>query len=100
MFIETQSLTAHMFRSEIGQVFTAETVPEPVQLSLLQVVEGNVVAAGFRHPFTLVFTSPLQVLLLEAQYRIKNASGREYLLHLSPIVSPVGHLRHYQAQFN
>lgn len=100
MFIETQSLTAPMFTSEIGQVFTAETVPEPVQLTLLNVVEGNLSAAGFRRPFSLVFTTPLQVLLLEAQYRLKSASGREYLLHLSPIVSPAGGLRHYQAQFN
>jgi hypothetical protein len=100
MFIETQSLTAQMFTAEIGQVFTAETVPEPVELTLLQIVKGNLAAPGFRRPFTLIFTTPLQVLLLEAQYRMKSASGREYLLHLNPIVSPGGGLRHYQAQFN
>ena len=100
MFIETQSLTAQMFTSEIGQVFIAETVPEPVQLTLLQIVEGKVAATGFRRPFSLIFTTPPQVLLLEAQYRMQSESGREYLLHLSPIVSPADGLRHYQAQFN
>lgn len=100
MFIETQSLTAQMFTSEVGQVFTAETVPETVELTLLNMVEGKPIAAGLRRPFSLIFTTPVQVLLLEAQYRLKSASGREYLLHLSPIVSPAGGLRHYQAQFN
>ena len=42
----------------------------------------------------------MSVLLLEAQYRLKSASGKEYLLHLSPIVSPLDGQRHYQAQFN
>lgn len=100
MFIETQGLTAKMFASEVGQVFTAETVPDPVQLTLLRVVEGNLPNPGFRTPFSLVFTTPMSVLLLDAQYRLKSASGREYLLHLSPIVSPLDGLRHYQAQFN
>ncbi|OWJ91715.1 hypothetical protein B6S59_24360 [Pseudomonas sp. A46] len=100
MFIETQGLTATMFASEVGQVFTAETVPEPVQLTLLKLVEGRAAAGGFRTPFSLIFTTPMSVLLLESQYRLKSASGREYLLHLSPMVSPLDGQRHYQAQFN
>ena len=100
MFIETQGLTAKMFASEVGQVFTAETVPEPVQLTLLRLVEGSAPNPGFRTPFSLIFTTPMSVLLLEAQYRLKSASGKEYLLHLSPIGSPLDGQRHYQAQFN
>lgn len=100
MFIDTQSLTARAFNTEVGQLFTAETVPDPVQLTLHKLVEGAVTRNGHRTPFSLIFTTPMNVLLLEAQYRLKSASGREYLLYLSPLVSPGDGLRHYQAQFN
>lgn len=100
MFIDTQDLTARVFNAEIGQVFTAETIPDPVQLRLHKLVEGKEANSSRRTPFSLIFTTPMNVLLLEAQYRLKSASGREYMLYLSPIVSPGGDLRHYQAQFN
>ncbi|WP_110690926.1 DUF6916 family protein [Salinicola endophyticus] len=100
MLIDTQGLTAEAFNAEIGQVFTAETVPDPVQLTLHKLVEGTGTNGGHRQPFALIFTSPMNVMLLEAQYRLKSASGLEYLLYLSQIVSPGDGLRHYQAQFN
>lgn len=100
MLIDTQGLTARAFNAEVGQSFTAETVPDPVQLTLHRLVEGAVTGNGHRTPFSLIFTTPMNVLLLEAQYRLKSASGREYMLYLSPIVSPGDGLRHYQAQFN
>ncbi|MGP0172271.1 DUF6916 family protein [Pseudomonas sp. NCHU5208] len=100
MLIDTQGLTARSFNAEIGQLFTAETVPDPVQLTLHRLVEGGVANNGYRTPFSLIFTTPMNVLLLEAQYRLKSASGREYMLYLSPIASPGDGLRHYQAQFN
>ena len=100
MLIDTQDLTARSFNAEIGKSFTAETVPDPVQLTLHRLVEGVMTSSGYRTPFSLIFTTPMNVLLLEAQYRLKSASGQEYLLYLSPIVSPRDGLRHYQAQFN
>lgn len=100
MLIDTQHLTAQVFSTEVGQVFTAETVPDPVQLTLHRLVQGAVADTAHRAPFSLFFTTPMNVLLLEAQYRLKSASGREYMLYLSPIAPPGDGLRHYQAQFN
>lgn len=100
MLIDTQNLTAQTFKAEVGQVFTAETVPDPVQLKLHKLIQGAMANTAHRAPFSLIFTTPMNVLLLEAQYRLKSTSGREYMLYLSPIVSPGDGLRHYQAQFN
>lgn len=100
MTFDSQTLTALLFQSEVGHTFIAQTVPEPVELQLLRVVEGRRTSTDFRSPFSLIFTSPWSVLLMEAQYLLKSASGREYMLHLCPIVSPPGGLRHYQASFN
>lgn len=100
MFIDTQDLTAQAFNTEVGQVFTAETVPDPVQLTLHRLVQGPVASTAHRTPFSLIFTTPMHVLLMDAQYRLKSASGREYMFYLSPIASPGDGLRHYQAQFN
>ena len=100
MFLDTQNLTARDFQHEIGQVFTAETVPEPVELTLLNVTQGPASRNEFRPPFTLHFTSQINVLLLEAQYSLKSASGRQYMIYLSPLAPQGSTLRHYQAHFN
>ncbi|MBV7585309.1 hypothetical protein KW851_20935 [Pseudomonas sp. PDM33] len=100
MLIDLQGLTAQAFGSELGQVFTAHTVPDPVQLTLHNVIEGREVGNGFRTPFTLIFTTPMNVLLLEAQYRLSSPSGRDYELYLAPLAATVGGQRHYQALFN
>ncbi|MCP1649851.1 MULTISPECIES: DUF6916 family protein [Pseudomonas aeruginosa group] len=100
MLIDLEGLTAQSFSSELGQLFTAHTVPNPVQLTLHNVIEGRAAVGGFRTPFTLVFTSPLSVLLLEAHYRLSSPSGRDYEMYLAPLAATSDGQRHYQALFN
>lgn len=100
MLVEIQGLTAQEFSTELGQVFTAHTVPDPVQLTLHNVIEGRAVGGGFRTPFALIFTTPMSVLLLEAHYRLSSTSGRDYELYLAPLPATGDGQRHYQALFN
>jgi hypothetical protein len=72
------SLTVETFRSEVGNVFWADTVPTPVKLKLIRLVEGMPTLREFRIPFTLIFATPKNTLLLEGAYDFKSESGREF----------------------
>ena len=94
------SLTVETFRSEVGNVFWADTVPKPVKLKLIRMIEGMPTLREFRNPFTLIFATPKDTLLLEGAYDFKSESGREYRqIHMAPIQSD-GPLQEYQVIHN
>jgi len=94
------SLTVESFRSEVGNIFTADTVPKPVKLRLVRMKEGVPGLRDFRIPFSLIFATPRDTLLLEGLYDFKSESGREFRqVMLSPIQS-TGPMQEYQAVFN
>jgi hypothetical protein len=94
------SLTVETFRSEVGNVFWADTVPKPVKLKLLRMNEGMPTLRDFRIPFALIFATPKNTLLLEGAYDLKSESGREYRqVHMAPVQSD-GPLQEYQVIHN
>jgi hypothetical protein len=94
------TLTPETFRSEVGKIFTADTVPKPIKLQLVRMHEGRLIVKGFRMPFTLIFATPRNTLLIEGFYDLKSESGREFRqIMLSPILS-TGEHQEYQAVFN
>jgi hypothetical protein len=94
------SLTAETFRGEVGNVFWADTVPKPVKLKLIRMTEGTPTLRDFRIPFTLIFATPKNTLLLEGAYDFKSESGREYRqVHMAPIQSD-GPRQEYQVIHN
>jgi hypothetical protein len=94
------SLTVETFRSEVGNVFWADCVPKPVKLKLIRLTEGMPTLREFRIPFTLIFVTSKDTLLLEGAYDFKSESGREFRqIHMSPIQSP-GSMQEYQVIHN
>jgi hypothetical protein len=94
------SLTVEAFRSGVGNVFWADTVPTPVKLKLIRLIEGMPTLREFRIPFTLIFATPKNTLLLEGAYDFKSESGREFRhIHMAPIQSD-GPMQEYQIIHN
>ena len=94
------SLTVETFRSEVGNVFWADTVPKPVKLKLIRLKEGVPSLREFRIPFSLIFATPKNTLLLEGVYDFKSESGREFRqIMMSPILSE-GSMQEYQVVYN
>jgi hypothetical protein len=94
------SLTVETFRSEVGNVFWADTVPKPVKLKLIRMTEGAPTLRDFRIPFTLIFATRKDTLLLEGAYDFKSESGREFRqVHMAPIQSD-GPMQEYQVIHN
>jgi hypothetical protein len=94
-------LTIDDFAAHVGETFAVETTPQPVGIVLEAIDTGPGEAWMARQPFVLVFSSPWEVLLVEAQYLVKPAGiGPGMTLHLMPINTPPGGRRRYQAVFN
>jgi hypothetical protein len=94
------SLTVETFRSEVGNVFWADTVPKPVKLKLIRMKEGVPSLREFRVPFSLIFATPKNTLLLEGVYNFKSESGREFRqIYMTPIQSD-GPMQEYQVVHN
>lgn len=94
-------LTIDDFAAHVGETFVVETTPRPVAIVLEAIDTGPGDSRAARQPFILVFSSPWEVLLIEAQYLLKPAGiGPGVTLHLMPINTPPGGRRQYQAVFN
>ncbi|MBF0138437.1 MAG: hypothetical protein H7833_01900 [Magnetococcus sp. DMHC-1] len=93
------SLTIGMISSEVGNVFIAHSAPKPIKIRLCKVVEHKIMSKEFRVPFTLIFESPKNVFLVEGNYYLTSESGKMYVMHVTPIVSP-GKKQFYQAMYN
>jgi hypothetical protein len=94
------TLTAQTFKSEVGNVFTADTVPKPINLQLTRLHEGKPTLKDFRVPFSLIFGTPRDTLLIEGFYDLRSQSGHQFKqIMLTPVIS-VGPYQEYQAIFN
>ncbi|UEM20149.1 hypothetical protein JL100_024220 [Skermanella mucosa] len=94
------SLTVETFRSEVGNMFWVDTVPKPVRIKLIRLKEGVPTLRDFRIPFSLIFATPRDTLLLEGTYDFKSESGREFRqVFMAPIQSS-GPMQEYQVLHN
>jgi hypothetical protein len=94
------SLTIETFRSEVGNVFTVDTVPEPVKIKLLRLKEGVPTLKDFRVPFSLIFGTPRHTLLVEGVYDMKSESGREFRQIMMAPIQGTGPMQEYQVIHN
>jgi hypothetical protein len=94
------SLTVETFRSEVGNVFWADTVPKPVKLKLIRLKEGVPTLREFRVPFSLIFATPRDTLLLEGLYNFKSESGREFRQIMMTPIQSHGQFQEYQVVYN
>lgn len=95
-----QLLTVDDFKPHVGEAFAVHATPEPVHIMLDQVR----VQAGAdwlpREPFSLVFSTPWDVLLTEGSYRMKSPRGDLIEVYVIPTQTTPGPRRHYHAVFN
>lgn len=94
-------LTIDDFKPLEGETLMAETQPEPIALKLEKVVAAPNSASVVREPFTLVFSTPMNALLVEGHYRI--AAGRMGVveIHMMPTQTlGASDRRFYHASFN
>ena len=53
-----------------------------------------------RQPFTLIFTTAWNDLLLAANYRMQPAGGRPVEMYIAPTQTQISERRYYHAEFN
>ncbi|EWY39247.1 hypothetical protein N825_07925 [Skermanella stibiiresistens SB22] len=77
-----------------------DTVPEPVKIKLLRLKEGVATLKDFRVPFSLIFGTPRDTLLVEGVYDMKSESGREFRQIMMAPIQSTGPLQEYQVIHN
>jgi hypothetical protein len=92
-------LTAEDFEPWVGRAVTVAADPEPVAIQLLRVVRKPASPIALRMPFSLIFGSTPDILLVDGTYSMKCGSRGPYEIFMVPIVSPPGQ-RLYEAVFN
>ncbi len=93
-------LTAADFEPHVGKIFLVDAQPKPVEIRLERIEYGRYDPGLARHPFTLIFTSPWNVLLVSALYRMQPSDGRAIGVFLIPTQIAPGTQRYYHAVFN
>lgn len=92
-------LTAEDFDPLVGQMFQAETDPEPVSLLLFKLERKLASSIVQRQPFILFFRTPHNVLLMDGLYRLRCGRKGPFEVFITPILAPPGD-RIYQGGFN
>lgn len=94
-------LTPEDFQPWVGRKVRVNTIPEPVEITLDRIelssrLEG---ALDIRQPFALIFTSPLNVYLMDLAYEMDCGRGGPHSIFISQM-PPLPGYRIYQAPFN
>lgn len=93
-------LTAEEVEPFVGLLFRVEAAPEAIDLQLDAVERRPKQDWMLREPFTLIFSTPMGVLLQEGSYRMQPEGGEPLEMHIMPIQAPFSDRRLYQAVFN
>lgn len=86
----------------IGQNFDVNCDPKTVQIKLIEARPGRQRGFDDRPPFTLIFHSSPQILLVDAIYVMKSQNFGPDAIFLSSLLQPPGSEPgyYYQATFN
>lgn len=88
------------FKPYVGANFLVDTKPRTVSIKLEKIVLSTGASWMVRQPFNLIFSTPLNVFLVEGLYDVKAEDGaKTWSIHISPIIHPP-HQRLYQGIFN
>lgn len=93
-------LTVDDFKPHSGETYRVDATPEPIGIHLDAVQVGIAPNWVEREPFTLQFSTPWDVLLVEGNYRMKSPRGDLVELYLIPTQTAPGPRRHYHSVFN
>lgn len=91
--------TAEDFEPWLGRKVQVNAEPNPIELTLDR-IERTPPLPGLsqREPFSLFFTAPLNVFLLDTAYEFDCGTGGPHMITISQM-PPMNGLRHYQAVF-
>ncbi len=90
---------ASLYQAFVGQEVLANTLPEPVALRLDSVMEGRP-NPGFRPPFSMLLSTPLNIALVDGLYELKLPNGAMVSFYMTCIVSSRPERRAYQIVVN
>jgi hypothetical protein len=93
-------LTAADFEPYVGKIFLVDAQPKPLEIRLEEILRRPPDPLLARQPFTLIFTSALNALLLSAIYRMQPSGGRLIEMFLVPTQTGPSERRYYHAVFN
>lgn len=93
-------LTPEDFQPWVGKKVRVNTLPEPVELTLARIeVRPKLIGIDTRQPFSLFFTAPLAVYLLDMEYEFDCGRGGPHGIHIQQLFPSPTH-RNYQAVFS
>lgn len=92
-------LTPEDFQPWVGKKVRVNTLPEPVEITLSRIeVRPRLIGIDTRQPFSLFFTAPLSVYLLDTAYQFDCGRGGPHEFVIQQLMPSATH-RHYQAVF-
>ncbi|OQW47071.1 MAG: hypothetical protein A4S16_09625 [Proteobacteria bacterium SG_bin6] len=93
-------LTPEDFQPWVGKKVRVNTLPQPVELVLDRIeVRPRLIGIDTRLPFSLFFSAPLSVYLLDMEYEFDCGRGGPHGIHIQQLFPSATH-RHYQAVFS
>lgn len=88
------------FTPHVGETYLVDATPQPVTIMLDAVQPGLALDWAERAAFTLIFSTPWDTLLVDANYRMKTPRGDMVEIYMIPTQTPPGPRRRYHAVFN
>lgn len=90
------------FTPLLGRAFTADCEPKSVDLTLVEAYPGRTGLKDIRPPFSLIFHTPAEILLLDGTYTLRCGKWGPDRIFITAIMAQPdadpGH--YYQAVFN
>lgn len=93
-------LTIDDFKPHVGERFLADAAPEAIAIQLDEIRPAPAIDWLPREPFSLVFSTPWDTMLVEGAYRLKTPRGDMVELYLIPTQTMLGPRRYYHSVFN
>ncbi|MBN8813376.1 MULTISPECIES: DUF6916 family protein [Sphingomonas] len=92
--------TAEDFEPWVGRKVRLNTLPDPVEITLVRIERRpGLIGIDTRPPFSLFFEAPRDVYLMDASYEMDCGRGGPHEILISQLV-PTDAARHYQAVFS
>jgi hypothetical protein len=95
-----QMLAIEDFKPFEGEAFVVDATPEPIRIKLDEAQAMPGPDWMEREPFTLLFSTPWDTLLVEGNYRMKSPRGDLVEVYIIPTQTAFGPRRSYHAVFN
>lgn len=92
-------LIAEDFEPWVGRHFAVDADPEPVSIQLTRIDRRAASRFAVRAPFSLIFSTPMDILLVDGIYKLRCGRFGPHEVFLAPVLSPQRQ-RLYEAVFN